>query len=74
MRITTHRNPDGRVGVAFAMIPPDDMTWADLIEGDRIAIGHDAATARPSETELYCQSSEDPPEPRVDTGPLENDH
>jgi hypothetical protein len=74
VRITTHHNPDGRVGVAFAMIPPDDMTWADLIEGDRIAIGHDAATARPSETELYCQSSEDPPEPRVDTGPLENDH
>jgi hypothetical protein len=32
VRVTNHRNPDGSVGVAFAMVPPDDMTWADLIE------------------------------------------
>ena len=41
--------------MAFAMVPPDDMTWADIIERDRIVIGHDEATARPSEVDLYSQ-------------------
>ena len=83
VRVTSHLNPDGWVGVAFAMVPPDDMTWADLIERDRIVIGHDEATARPTDADLYSQGvtsahvdqsqSEPPAEPHADVGTQEND-
>jgi len=83
VRVTNHRNPDGWIGVAFAMVPPDDMTWADLIERDRIAIGHDEGTARLPDADFYSQmatsdhvdpsQSEPPPEPNGVGRTQEND-